>query len=82
MERVRLAEKDGEAPTSGIDRRRQPGGMMATDEVLLKPKDSLDSDVEEVYPSFKEGGEAHEMDVSSCYSLFDLRFVAPVLSKT
>jgi hypothetical protein len=56
--------------------------MMAADEILLKLKDSLDSEVEEVYPSFKEGGEAHEMDVSSCYSLFDLWFVAPVLSKT
>ena len=31
---------------------------------------------------FKEGGEVHEMDVSSCYSLFYLWFVAMVLSRT
>ena len=29
---------------------------------------------------FKEGGEVHEMDVSSCYSLFDLWIVAMVLA--
>ena len=45
-------------------------------------KDSLDLEMQGVYPSSKEGGEAHEMDVSSCYSLFDLWFVAMVLSKT
>jgi len=31
---------------------------------------------------FKEGGEVHEMDVSPCNSLLDLRFVASVLSRT
>jgi len=36
----------------------------------------------ENYYFVKEGGETHEMDVSSCYSLFDLWFVAMVLSKT
>ncbi len=56
--------------------------MTAINEALLELKDSLDLEMEEVYPSYKEGGEAHEMDVSSCYSLFDLRFVALVLSKT
>ena len=30
----------------------------------------------------REGGEVHEMDVSPCNSLLDLRFVASVLSRT
>ena len=43
---------------------------------------SLDMEWESGLFCLKEGGEVHEMDVPSCYSLFDLWIVATVLSKT